>query len=330
MFGATGRRNSSDCFDAESKVFGSQEIMSSVSVITTGISSKIGNANEILSKDDPAGLRYLWYSTNLGGNDRQFFDVGTTFYVVLRSKDKDALQMAVWAFWLLAHCGGVGTRSRRAAGSFLAVVQAASPGLTTPSFEESSLFSLTFKNELAKGLEMFGGVDTTIINLPQFDILHPQHAKIWLAGCRSSDWKSTVNSIGEELQQFRSRREPDYHTIKNFLSNDTTPMSVQRSSFGLPLTFRFRSLKGKTAHIQPEHSTRRASPLHIRIIRIARDHYDAMLTFFDSEFIPSKTLNIRQNRLPNHSITTPDGSIVPMFISERLKNATLLFGESLS
>ena len=309
----------------EAEVFGNTQKGSLVRLRIHEIGkAEKGRAEQLLDRLDQ-GARYLWYSTTLGSNDRGYFKPGSYFQVVFSAlpPHTEALERAVGAFWLLAHCGGLGTRSRRAAGSFRAALkERRGDHLRIPDFTSSNGFEGYFDNQLRLVRELMPQGQAVECR-PSFDSLYPSFAKIWRANLAEKSWQDAVAAIGQKFQTFRERRPPDYQAVKDFLdlSQSSAPDTVERASFGLPLTFRYRSLNWKSAIVNPANHDRRASPLWMRIIRLPNGDYDTMLTYFDSTFLPPGE-RLKINRA---SMGTPTNSLVPTFVEECLPECKLLF-----
>jgi CRISPR-associated protein Cmr1 len=72
-----------------------------------------------------------------------------------------------------------------------------------------------------------------------------------------AEWAAALAAMGSDMQEFRLRRAPDYQAVKDhLLAQDRAggrPLrsSPTRASFGLPLTFRYSSIRGRTAQFVP-------------------------------------------------------------------------------
>lgn len=86
-----------------------------------------------------------------------------------------------------------------------------------------------------------------------------------------------LNAAGRELQDFRQLSAPDYQTVKDQISGKgRLQHSPSRSVFGLPLTFRYQSLNGKSETFVPRRAEtdvkqpdRHGSLLWIRLVTCA-------------------------------------------------------------
>nr|BBH92683.1 hypothetical protein KTA_08820 [Thermogemmatispora argillosa] len=105
----------------EARVFGKSEHGSPIRVRITAVQAPSSPSPAFWQDQNRAGIRYLFWSM-LGSSNRsprQCYPPGTRFTLLLTASEKDQqlLQEAIIALWLLIHCGGVGARSRRCAGS---------------------------------------------------------------------------------------------------------------------------------------------------------------------------------------------------------------------
>lgn len=330
----------------ETAVFGSTDAASPVNVRVTPVQfapDQLGNPERL--EDWNGGgkygtpTRYLWYSTRLGDNHRLFVQPGTHFRVsfstVLRRGDdaaqrRHAFEEALRAFWLVAHLGSLGTRARRAAGSFEARLVDRRGDFACPDFRVNT--GNGFDDYLRNGLTRIVGTSPEV-QRPEFSALHSQYAKVWRASADADSWSDAVWKIGSDLREFRLRRGVDhedqtqrgldYHTMKQHLMDGQMPPTVERASFGLPITFGFKGVHGK-ATVRPVDSDRRASPLWIRIVRLERGWYDAVLTHFDSRFLPGRG-EMRMQK-GHGQMPAPAQSLVPLFVQHKLPDAAPLFG----
>src|SRR2546421_9149932 len=128
----TGQEGLKQVMQAETDVFGATDTGSAVSIKVSGVSGEPREFNEQISvrvagKWQATGKGYLLWSMAKSGREdkgnlkpaRWYYPPGTSFQVRLsaRGQDETKLKQAVAAFWLLTHLGGIGSRSRRCAGS---------------------------------------------------------------------------------------------------------------------------------------------------------------------------------------------------------------------
>ena len=318
LLGKAGYDDPKELSVQESKVFGDTERASPLTVrVNPTTSARCGEAKELLKRMRDSGTGYLWYSTTMKPNNRSYFQPDWHFKVTLSTlKDRSVLQRAVAAFWLLANFGGLGTRSRRGAGSFIAAVREHPKDMTFPYFEKGvpeAESMASFFEHVAAILPSVNGSGET----PDFDSLGA--AEIYYHALGVDSGLDAVEEIGLQFKEFRhmmgsADNDPlgtgeDYATLTRFLQSGPAPKTVMRASFGLPLDFRFKKIR-KNAKVKAANYTRRSSPLWIRISRTKEGEYGAVLTYFKSTFLPHPG-KLKVNGRP---INAPPKSLIPMFI----------------
>lgn len=330
----------------EAAVFGTTDTASPVAVrVLSPPGLQLGNAVSLpdWESSDPdhpkmgSPTRYLWYSAKLGTNDRKWIPPGTTFRVVIQTvaaakradEHRTALEDALDAFWLVAHLGSLGTRARRAAGSFTVRRVHQEGAFRIPPFRADGAFDVpTVASHLAHLVPAPSDAS------PDFSILGSQGG-VWRAGWDETHWEDAVWNAGAALRSFRLRLgldqgpkdnpaptgfPDDYTTMKRAVERNTVPAGpVGRASFGLPLTFRFSSSPKSKKEIKPAQSDRRASPLWIRIVRLPGGGYDAVLTHLAGRLVPG-ALAVRGQQ---GTFPPPADSLVPAFIRSLERPAPL-------
>lgn len=286
--------------EVESAVFGATDRGSAVSVRVSACSQQPVAFNEPISVHT-GGIRrstgkgyLLWTMAKSGCVEREnykaarwYFPTGTTFRVTLaaRGTDTTRLDQAVMAFWLLTHLGGVGSRSRRCAGSLaVQAVEGTYPGSGPFYVSDQALQNACeLKEMLQKGLGEARTMARQSIEslkgeigkreLPpavaqrelaqkasqlaqhpgaQFDVLAPGICRI----CVLQDeqpWSSAemaMTRLGENLQEYRSH----------------IPLEG-RKIFGLPLPPLI-------------FNRRRASPLLLRVVELQKGRYAGLAVLF--------------------------------------------------
>ncbi len=221
------------------------------------------------------GLRYLGYPFGLGrGEPRQALATGREFTVhclVPREGDNPELRRALAAtLWCLGHFGAMGSRSRRGFGAAALVSWEAAQG-DWPELDELPLLKgYTLPGEATAALDQtlelfrqwFGDFkeQTSDDDEPKFPNPHIGPAfrrHIGMPGYPAQQWDRLLESMGSQMQKFRSRTDPDYSNVKNHLRGGPIDQAPERASFGLPLTFRYRSLNGKNTTFLPVDPGRR-------------------------------------------------------------------------
>lgn len=285
------------------------------------------------SRPKPTGRDYLWWSMAESGRPgterymlpKGFFPAGMSFSLELvpRPVQPDragelgqALQSATAALWSLANLGGIGSRSRRAAGSLCVQSPRAVDGLR---FSLEGRTSKELALELGQGLQrvraLFTGLGNRAPGCPSsFDVLHPRTCRVWVLGVwRSSE--EAVDAIGGQMRDFRSHREPDHREVARWLSGAAVD-TVERAAFGLPLPFRYSGGLFGVVEGSSQEIDRRASPLWLKVSRTAAGGYAGVATLFYSRFLPEGERLAAVGRRTN---PPSDYSLVERFISERFQ-----------
>lgn len=321
----------------EASVFGATDLASPVVVrldglklskdpIRAGQIPRFSESVRISGKEMGSPVKYLWYSINMNPNDRRAIPPDSTFRVVLHTvatgkhaeARRKAFERALDAFWLVAHLGSLGTRARRAAGSFSARLVSRTGDFALPPFHEQGRFEDSKVLRHLRDLipQPQGGS-------PDWSVLG-KTSRVWRARLDTDSWTNAVWDIGAEMREFRLRLGSgvnpspagfpnDYEVMKRAVQNNQAPSgSVGRASFGLPLTFRFSNVRGqKTLEPEGRGNDRRASPLWIRIVRLPNGRYDAVLTHLGGRFLPHGM----EARGTNGRVPAPDKSLVPHFVT---------------
>jgi len=209
---------------------------------------------------------------------RQYFRIGSTFSITLSTRGqteegKVALQKAVTVFWLLVNLGGIGSRSRRCAGSI--TVTRVKGNLTSLPFNQSG-DAAELQTELSKGIQFarnlwsVEGISSQgVLEEATFDIISiPSSCRIWVL--RQNDkrpWDSAedaMRDMGEKLQAYRS-------SISSY---------KKRSIFGLPLIV--KSLQDKALQKELKEN-RMSSPLLLHITQLQGGKYVGVAVLFKTK-----------------------------------------------
>lgn len=291
-------------YDSESEVFGNTKQASSVIIRARWLNgepkSEPFNRREFgqdridpTEKCQTSGKNYLYWSMGpLGGSARKYYlpDQEKPLELTLEKRigvtdGEQKLLEAGFALWLLCHLGGIGSRARRTAGS-LQVNQASSlEGM--PSFDAPATVEglVTHLQSGIQEIRKYFGKSTPTSSL-QYDVLSSSTCKIWIIRGEQpwDNWKPAVETIGSYLCGFRNKRPTDYLDVLNWINGKSTPNTVQRAVFGLPLPFRYSN--GTTGTVVGTiHEDRRASPLHLRIYQLSGGEHVCIATLFMTEFL---------------------------------------------
>jgi len=249
-------------------------------------------------KDIPTGKDYLYWSmdhTRHEGQEllaRKFIAANSKFDLILQTRptarNLPEFKYVAASLWLLLNLGGVGSRSRRTAGS-LSPVRAVSFGelqFQMPAVQDSQQAAQFLGQNLALIRSWISPEGHSA--RPAYDVIDPQYCRIWILGVWPSG-DEAVKGIGEKLRN-RLRSNPDHDKVYDWLKGKPIP-EIQRSVFGLPIQYRYSDHSGGMlqARLKSNPFTkfeRRASPLWLRITRTADGKYVGVATLFMSQFLP--------------------------------------------
>ncbi len=333
--GVLGDRDLDALHRAESTVFGSTERASPVVVRLTHRSFGKNNIKPFSElHSNKIGVAYLFFAARGTKTERErsAINVGEWFQLHLEERfgrgepQGKALKHAYAALWLLTHLGGLGSRSRRGAGSLqVTEVIEQSQGLNDlPSLTISAKTPTELVQELKNGLarlrQFVGASQTASVASPSaFDVLHSNACRIWVVNKEFNAWDEALDNFGSTLQQFRSRRKPDYNLVKEALQHPQSTLisqPIQRAAFGLPIVFYYRSLN-KVVILEGTYHDRRASPLILRVTKLANDTCTLVLTFFRARSLPEgERLQLRLGKDQTVSAPVPSFDLIEEFLKE--------------
>ncbi len=203
------------------------------------------------------------------------------------------------AWWLLGTLGGLGSRARRGFGSLCLLDWSVDGGGDDPDAWSRDLEALpvpgptaTYRawlealNQALRTLERwFHYAETARASAapPKHPHLGPRFRAVPLPkgfpGSPSQAWEAALNHAGRQLQDFRQRREPDYSAVKAHLTGSVQlSRTPPRATFGLPLTFRYGSIRGGAVTLVPYDRERaeagsplerHGSLLHLKLLSMA-------------------------------------------------------------
>lgn len=274
-----------------------------------------GSRKETVDKS-MTGIIYLSYSMDLTVKkvrvQRPYLLPGTEFTILLLFRDTTAeMRKAVLgALWMLGHVGGLGSRSRRGLGT---IALKDWNLLTSGSWPELNELPIAHKAETLEEWRRFFKEGIQVLN-SWFGSSRKVTHTVLDNNCRFllvdkaftkengyEGWVHALNHAGQLMQDFRLRWEPDYTNVKQhicaldtrtaMLNKDVKPIPMrvgpQRAAFGLPLTFKYTSLKGcnKITFQGTRKYHRSGSPVWIRVIEIGNEYYP-FFAFLSSPLLP--------------------------------------------
>jgi len=304
-------------FEEEEKIFGSQNRASSFSIlIMERTENRQENFGDFLrtqwgTQGSPDGVKYLLYRKVL--DNSAFIEPGATYTIKFFAKDNNTMSEVLKALWFLENFGGIGSRSRRGAGSFVVKDIKISGDSHNDLFDISKKFLYnpeSNRNQIKDLIE--GGIDSfanssrsPYYSFPQFTSFS-SHSKIGIYQNNSwNSWLDAVNDIGYRFKNYRDySRNGTFGRQASLLHQyfvDGQNEQILRQNppdkvyFGLPIMYNFRvrgsgSIKAKAepARLNDEKLGRRASPLFFRFGRFPVDNgnYYVVVSTFPAKFLP--------------------------------------------
>jgi CRISPR-associated protein Cmr1 len=246
----------------ESRIFGGvgEKAMRSSVTIKVGQHRPAKQKNQDIGLDQQQhpGIGYLLYST-IFVQKRDCFKPGSEFIISFSSYSLASLEAAVKAFACLVFFGGLGSRSRRGAGSvFVKGITGATTGFLGNIIKVFDTAGIITASQLAGHIETHIkpciGISSAVgsysaLNGASLYVLDP-----------TSDWKKALEDIGSKFKD-----------VRNSIQSDI----VGTTNFGIPIRHKSGlTLIVGTTYENSEHkwiakklSERRASPLIIKIIK---------------------------------------------------------------
>jgi CRISPR-associated protein Cmr1 len=307
---------------------------------------------------------------------RRFIPVGKNIEVSLAFKkdiNEEKVSVAfrhkatLAAWWLLSHIGGLGSRSRRGFGTFALQEWSVSEGEKWAELEELPFahgartpeeWLKIFQKGLEKLKKWFSKKveeDHTVLGTgSRFFLFQEGFSKRRINKNQDFEgWELALNEAGKTLQAFRNcwnlnDYDTDYYIVKSHLAKvygrsviDPPPVLLarcpERVAFGLPLTFRYNSLKeqigvkkdGKPEYETPEATfegkehNRSASPLFIRIVKID-DKYHPFFALLKAPLLKTgEKIKARAKTKKEHFLEPADSDILTKFCDQELKPKSL-------
>lgn len=330
--GVIGDKNLETLRQEEAAVFGDTEQGSPVVVRLSGHT----HPQPFLPNQNQRGMNYLLWSMLRTNRQCLPFRAQFTLNVQTRpgaSNGGEAFKGALASLWLLAHLGGLGSRSRRGGGSVQVTGALTDIPTGMPDLRVQAQTPQQLCTELANGLQQLRtlvsartATPTLPSANPEFDVLHPSCCRIVVLSKQWSTWDQALDEVGQKFQTFRSRRPPDYQNVKDVLSGNTNNLSpVHRAAFGLPIVFYYRSLSGQQGTLEGRTYERRASPLLIRVIRLTNGAHTVVMTVFKAALLEHKgQLTLKQRGHAPVTAAPPDLRLLDTFLNNIGQSIPLL------
>lgn len=312
-------RTSAETFVEESKVFGDT---SRGSAISLRLAPPVLTAKSWSNLGSSSGADYLWFSMKQKQRPAILSNQRFTLILNSRANDNSTIQQAMGALWLLCNLGGIGARERRCAGSLRII--SSTIQMLPACFVSQATTPTKLCDEIRSGVQE---LQKTInpsepdVQQPVFDILHPNFCHIYIPDKTWMRANEAVDAVGSAYKLFRSNH-PDesYDVARTLFDHQPLNVSPPRAGLGLPIQYFYKgrppgerkgTLEGKSS--EGDKIDRRASPLHLRISRLANGRYATIWTWFDSTFLPEGSqvsLRPEKRTMGTDTANTPTSLIV--------------------
>ena len=244
------------------------------------------------------GLAYLGYPFGLNktksdvSEKRTAISPGHTFRIRCvippKNNNQELRQVLAASWWGLGHLGGAGSRSRRGFGS-LALTRWETTPDSWPELDSLPLLANAssvdeWQQGLGIALNTMRSWFKKLENKVGDQSHHPhlgKNSRIMLLheAFPPIEWEKGMAHMGERMQQFRKNYNDDKKAIKSHMmaldkkNGAFLEHAPDRSTFGLPLTFRVKGMKGSLEFLpfDPENFKtleRHGSLLHMRLVSI--------------------------------------------------------------
>jgi len=220
-------------------------------------------------------ISYLLYSTHML-NERPYIKAGSSFSIIISSRDQQSLKEAVHSFALLVFFGALGTRNRRGAGSFKVndVVYSGNEDYKNLFCTSEIQSREQLKDYIESKLKVFIGPTSN----RSYSTL--KNSKIYIFN-PENNWKDALKTIGKPFLDFRKENKERITDTPNF------GFPIQhRSSKTLMGGGPKNTKKDKKGNVI-DFLERRTSPLIFKLIKTSKDCYFPVIIWLNGELIPS-------------------------------------------
>ena len=248
-------------------------------------------------KEEFRGIGYLFYSTFMQKNKQRNYIDNLSFDIIFSFSlhDDKKIQKVLASFWLFSIFGGLGSRARRGGGNIY-IKNVESEMESALEFiphgdDMTSIQDFIQKNfEIIKNLREKDSINI-INNNKTYANFNNKANKLLIFDKKNTAIKA-LNFLGTHYQKFRSRYQPDYDTIKNFIKNSNLKLErkIDKVAFGLPIAYRYRSLNKKSATIEGSNKdrTRSASPIFFRVIKTSNNVFFPIILYIEKDILPQE------------------------------------------
>lgn len=285
----------------EGEIFGSTDKRSKVNLRIANIGATQAKKFKDLAKEIEKfnGIKYNFYPIFMNNEGKSYFN-SLTFDLILSGNDKKALEEAINALIYLNFFGGLGSRSRRGAGSIKITLNENKEKLFEDKLELLKTDNITTKEAFQSHLvEILNKVNPHAS--PKYSTFY-KHLYMFEP---QKDWKSALELIAKPFQVFR---------------NENQAKTLETPNFGFPIvhkgdggTFIGGEVKNNKV-INPVE--RRASPLMFKIFMTTKDHYFPLLLWMDGNLLPNDNQVILKKGGNGSQNKKPHDELINEFIKE--------------
>jgi len=242
-------------------------------------------------------------------NTKEFIDPGGSFRLNISIRpfenglSMEELKKQVFAsLWLMTYLGGLGSRSRRGAGSLRVSHTNKNSGIP---FESDFKDKKELVRFLSEGLGIICEHEKNHNNI--HSMINSSNTHIFL-GNECSDWKDAMSELGKWYVGqrkgrkfaggFRTRKDVSDYNLSRDIKNRSIgrgPYHENRVYLGLPINYFFPPKFNAT--LNAKDYDRRASPLLFGVYKLSETCYIPRIVIFDTLFLPDfdGTVKIKSN-----------------------------------
>jgi len=283
---------------AESKIFGSIDRKSKVNIRIENIKNNPKSYENLIKEIKKYhGIQYNFYPIFMRNKGKFYFET-LTFDLIIFSNDEKALEEAINSLIFLNFFGGLGSRSRRGAGSIQIKVKENKNKL----FEKK--LNLLNTNKIQNKEQFQQHINRLIEQIkPTSSNFYTTFYKSIYIFDAKNDWKNALNTTAYPFKTFRDRNKSRVLETPNF------GFPIRHSSGDTFIGGRVKE-NNKAFDL----SERRASPLIFKVFRTRNNVYIPILIWLDGDLLPSKEHKVIKKNNPKEN-KKPNESIINRFIS---------------
>jgi len=306
-----GNLSLKDLHEQEGEIFGSTKERSKVNLrIANNKETKKSFQSLTTEIKDNIGIKYNFYPIFMNNDGKSYFD-SLTFELILSGNDKKALEEVINALIYLNFFGGLGSRSRRGAGSIRITLKENKEKLYEDKLELLKTDNITTKEAFQSHLvEILNKVKPH--SSPKYTTFY-KHLYIFEP---QKDWKSALELIAKPFQEFRNDKQSDVLETPNFgFPIMHTKRKTDHEGIFIGGKVEEYKVKGQDKEKATNLVERRASPLMFKIFMTTNGHYFPLLLWMDGDLLPNENqVILKKQHQKGDETKLPDDSIIQNFI----------------